>query len=125
MEGRDDAIVSFSVDYKPTLAQYSAKAWAMDYRQLRILYEQWNGRVFLCRGTIIDSYIGDDDIQYLVMNVGNEEEEKLVILQNLTSTTTPTYGVVYDAYADVIGREMYKANRYPMLAARYMDVYDK
>lgn len=123
MDGREDAIVSFNVNYMPTLAQYSAKAWAMDYRQLNLLYEQWNGRVFLCKGKIIDSYT-ENDIQYLVMNVGSDDEQQLVLLQNYSSIQSPSYGVVYKAYADVVGKEMYNTERYPVLAARYMDVAD-
>lgn len=121
MEGREDAVVSLSINYKPTLAQYSAKAWAMDYRQLNLLYEQWNGRVFLCKGMIVDTYI-ENDIQYMVMDVGTNGETQLVLLQNYTSTQSPSYGVVYRAYADVVGKEMYQTDRYPVLAARYMDV---
>lgn len=121
MEGREDAVVNFNVNYMPTLAQYSAKAWAMDYKQLNSLYEQWNGRVFLCKGKIIDSYT-ENDIQYLVMNVGTDDMQQLVLLQNYTSIQSPSYGVVYKAYADVVGKEMYNTNRYPVLAARYMDV---
>ncbi len=121
MEGREDAIVSFEVNYKPTLAQYSAKAWAMDYKQLNSLTEQWVGRVFLCKGVIVDSFI-KNDISYLVMDVGTDGTQQLVLLENYTSTQSPSYGIVYKAYADVVGKEMYQAVRYPVLAARYMDV---
>ena len=33
-------------------------------------------------------------------------------------------GPTYDIYADVIGRYMYNSEYYPMLAARYIDLYE-
>lgn len=122
MEGREDATISFSVNYKPTLAQYSAKAWAMDYPQLSMYFENWMGRIFLCEGPIVDIFTLDDE-QYLVMDVGTEGEQQLILLQNDTSITSPSIGQKYSAYADVIGREFYMTDYYPTLVARYMDLY--
>ena len=121
MEGREDAVVSLTIDYQPTLAAYSAQAWAMDYDQLRRLYEQWNGQVFLCEGPIIDSF-EEEGATYLVMNVGTEASPQLVILENRSAATDIRFGRSYTAYADVSGRHMYEAEYYPMLVARYMDL---
>ena len=120
MDGREDAVISFSVNYKPTLAQYSAKAWKMDYEQLRKYYENWTERIFLCKGPIVDKFT-EEDIEYLVMNVSTTSEVQYVILQNYTNTS-PGTGARYAAYADVVGRRFYKDQYYPMLAARYMDL---
>ena len=120
MDGREDAVISFSVNYKPTLAQYSSKAWKMDYEQLRKYYENWIERIFLCKGPIVDKFT-EEDIEYLVMNVSTTSEVQYVILQNYTSTS-PGTGARYAAYADVVGRRFYKDQYYPMLAARYMDL---
>lgn len=121
MEGRDDAVISLTIEYEPTLAAYSAQAWAMDYDQLRRLYEQWNGQVFLCVGPVIDSF-EENGSTYLVMNVGTDAEPQLVILENQSATTDISFGRSYTAYADVSGRHMYNAEYYPMLVARYMDL---
>lgn len=121
MEGKQDAIISMNVDYKPTLAEYSAMAWAMDYSQLRRLYEQWDGQVFKCEGPIID-VVYEDDASYLIMNVGTDAEQNLLILENKTSIKEPSFGRSYTAYADVSGRRMYNALYYPALTARYMDL---
>lgn len=124
MEGRADAVVSFTVNYKPTLAAYGDKAWKLekaDYEQLCLLFEEWHGKVFKCNGTIVDSWLDGDD-RYLVMDVGSGDETRLIVLQNLT-TITPNYGPKYSAYADVLGRYLYKDSYYPLLAARYMDLY--
>ena len=120
-EGKEDAVISFTVNYLPSLAEYSAKAWAMDYKQLKSLFEQWNGRVFQCKGELIDSFT-EGDTQYVVMDVGDSNEQQLVILENKSSMTSPTMGRRYVAYADVSGQHMYKSNYYPMLVARYLDV---
>lgn len=123
MEGRDDAVISFTVNYKPTLAQYSAKAWKMDYPQLSVYFENWLERIFLCEGSMIDKFTGDDGVEYLVMDVGTDGVQQLVILQNYT-TISPSLGPKYTAYADVTGRYFYQNQYFPMLAARYMDLYE-
>ena len=120
-DGKSDAVISFTVDYLPSLAEYSAKAWAMDYPQLKSLFEQWNGRVFQCKGELIDSFT-EGDTQYVVMDVGDSSQQQLVILENRSSMTSPTLGRRYVAYADVSGQHMYKSSYYPMLVARYLDL---
>lgn len=120
MPGKKDASISFTVNYLPSLAEYSAKAWAMDYERLKLMFEQWNGRVFQCRGELIDSFV-DGDKTYVVMDVGDDEQE-LIILENRTTLTSPALGRRYEAYADVDGQHMYKSTYYPKLVARYMDL---
>lgn len=117
MAGKRDSIISFYVDYVPAKAEYSRNAWAMDYAQLRSLYEQWNGRVFLCKGKIVDMYY-EGEMQYSVMDVGKDEPQ-LVILENQSDVGSLNIGAKYEVYADVAGRLLYKANYYPYLIARY------
>lgn len=124
MEGREDAVISFTVNYFPNLAVYSAKAWKMDYDELRKLFEQWTGKVFLCKGAIIDHF-SDDGVDYLVMDVGTADNPQLIVLENQTSIASPAIGPRYSAYADVSGRRMYNSKYYPMLIARYMDLADQ
>ena len=121
MAGREDAVISLTVDYEPTLAAYSAQAWAMDYEQLRRLYEQWHGQVFLCEGPIIDT-VEEEGVTYLIMNVGSDAEPQLVVLENRSSVADVSLGRRYAAYADVSGRYMYQAEYYPLLITRYMDL---
>lgn len=123
MEGRNDAVISLNVNYTPTLAQYSAKAWKMDYVQLKKYFENWLERIFLCEGPVVDKF-QDGETEYLVMDVGDGDTQQLVVLQNYTSLS-PSLGPEYSAYADVTGRYFYNSEYYPMLAARYMDLSDK
>ena len=120
-EGRQDAVISFTVNYLPSLAEYSAKAWAMDYPELKRTFAQWNGRVFLCRGELIDT-LSDGENTYVIMDVGDSKEQQLIVLQNVSSLQQPTMGRRYMAYADVAGQYMYKSKYYPLLIARYMDL---
>lgn len=120
MPGKQDAQISFTVNYLPSLAEYSAKAWAMDYDRLKLMFEQWNGRVFQCKGELIDSFV-DGDKTYVVMDVGGEDQQ-IIILENRSSLTSPSLGRRYTAYADVDGQHMYKSQYYPKLVARYMDL---
>lgn len=119
-EGRQDAVISFTVNYVPSLAVYSAAAWKMDYQQLRVLFEQWTGQVFLCEGPVIDVFTAEDQ-EYIVMDVGTEGIEQLVILENL-SKNTPSIGPKYTAYADVNDRYMYNSKYYPKLRCPYIDL---
>ena len=121
MPGKEDAVVSFSVNYKPSLAEMSGKAWAMDYEQLRVLFENWRFQSFACKGQIIDAFTGDDGTPYLVMDVG-ENDRQLIILENQSSDANPTLGRRYLAYAYVDGQLMYQSQYYPKLIALYLDV---
>lgn len=118
-EGKQDAVVTLGVEYFPTLGDYTKNAWAMNYDQLRNLYEQWSGQVFSCKGVIIDIY-ESNGASYLVMDVGSDGIEQLVILENKSAVAEPYIGQKCNAYADVNGRSMYKDQYYPMLTARYI-----
>ena len=120
--GKEDAVISFPVNYKPSLAEMSGKAWAMDYEQLRMLYENWRYKSFACKGQIIDSFTDDNGAQCLVMNVGTDKERQLIILENQSSLTNPTLGRRYMAYAYVEGQQMYQSQYYPKLIVLYLDV---
>jgi hypothetical protein len=119
--GKADSVISLTINYLPTLDEYSRKAWAMDYESLSRMFEQWAGRIFLCEGEIVD-VVYEGDVQYVIMDVGTAEEKQLLALENLSSVGTPSSGAVYSAYADVDGRFMYDGHYYPKLKARYMDI---
>ena len=127
MDGRADAEVHFDVNYTPTLANYSAAAWPLDenYDQLVRLYAQWQDRVFLCVGKIVDIREEDGE-ELLVMDISGDGS-KLVILVNESNFGTPMLGETYSAYAHVSatgdGRYMYNATYYPRLITLYMDLY--
>ena len=118
--GREDAVISFNVNYKPSLAEMRDRAWAMDYPQLRVMFENWRYQSFACKGPVIDSFT-DGDTTYLVMDVGKDERQ-LVILANESAVTAPTLGRRYLAYAYVDGQYMYQSEYYPRLVALYLDV---
>ena len=108
------------MNYVPSLAVYSAAAWKMDYQQLRTLFEQWTGQVFLCEGPVVDVFEAEG-VQYIVMDVGKDGVEQLVVLENL-SKNTPSIGPSYTAYADVNDRYMYNSKYYPKLRCPYIDL---
>ena len=109
------------MNYQPSLAELSGRAWAMDYEQLRVLFENWQYQSFECKGTVIDSFTDDDGRRCLVMDVGTDERQ-LVILVNQSSVQNPILGRKYQAYAYVNGQHMYQSEYYPMLICLYMDV---
>ena len=117
-EGKSDAVINLTVEYRPTPAIYAANAWAMNYDELRRLYEQWNGQVFSCHGTIVDAY-ESEGTSYLVMDVGSVDQQ-LIVLENKSTVAKPEIGQICTALADVSGRSMYHDQYYPMLIARYI-----
>ena len=122
-DGRQDARLSFNVRYKPTLADYSAKAWRMDYRQLSQLFEQWRNRVFQCKGELVDITTGENDETFWIMDVSEvNDEPQLVVLENQSNVKTVTPGRRYIAYAHVNGQYMYNASYYPRLTCLYIDL---
>lgn len=122
-DGRQEARLSFNVRYKPTLADYSAKAWKMDYRQLSQLFEQWRNRVFQCRGELIDITAGENGETFWIMDVSDvNDEPQLLVLENQSNVKTVTAGRRYIAYAHVNGQQMYNAAYYPKLTCLYIDL---
>lgn len=118
MDGRRDSAISFYVNYLPAKAEYTRNAWTMDYAQLKMYYQQWNGRVFLCIGKIVNLYT-ENGTTYAIMNVGNDADVKLVALENQSNVGRFNVGSEYAVYADVAGRIFYDTNYVPYLIARY------
>ena len=122
-DGRQDARLSFTVRYKPTLADYSAKAWRMDYKQLSQLFEQWRNRVFQCKGELVDITTGENGETYWIMDVSEvNDNPKLLVLENQSNVKNVTPGRRYIAYAHVDGQQMYNAAYYPKLICLYIDL---
>jgi hypothetical protein len=119
--GLTDSVVSVHVNYVPSLNEYSRKAWKMDYKNLLLTYRQWFGKIFLCKGRIVE-ILQDETPPLIVMNVGTEDAPQYVILDNASSTASPSVGVTYTAYADVAGNGnyFYGDGYCPRLTARYI-----
>lgn len=123
MEGKADSVISLNITYKPTIDEYSRKAWKIEdnYTTLCELFEQWTGRIFKCTGEVVD-VVYEDEVQYVIIDVGTDGTQQLLVLENQSSLGSPTRGKVYVAYADVSGRHMYNTHYYPMLIARFLDL---
>lgn len=119
MEGKADSVLSIEVDYLPGFEDYAKLAWAMEYSSLCAMFEEWEGKVFKCTGTIKDVFMVED-VQYLIMDVGPEGTEQLIVIENYSKVEEPVVGNRYTAFADVYGRYMYQGNYHPRLKGRYM-----
>lgn len=120
MEGKQDSVLSLSVNYTPSLNEYSRKAWKMDYPSLSKLSETWEGRIFACNGTILEVLSTEPSV--VVMDVSEDGGTvQPIILENLSATALPEVGKRYRAFADVVGYEYYGKNQVPKLTARFMD----
>ena len=113
-DGRADAEIHFTVNYRPTLANYSIAAWDLGGK-LRsaapALCAVDRPRVPLRRREVIDVFTEGED-QYIVMDTSGDRQD-LVVLINESNTGTPIIGREYSAYAHVEGRYMYKASLLP------------
>lgn len=119
MEGKADSVLTLEVDYMPGFEDYAKLAWAMNYADLCAMFEEWEGNVFKCSGTVLDVFMVED-VQYLIMDVGPEGTPQLIVLENYSKVEEPQIGSYYTAFADVYGRYMYEGNYHPRLKARYM-----
>ena len=119
MPGKQDSVESVTVYYVPTLNAYSRSAWAMDYENLSKIYDVWEGRIFQCKGTVIEVTVEGDE-QTVILDVGPKGTPQYVVLTNYSSIGTPLVGHYYDTYADVTGSQFYGDKRCPKLACRYM-----
>ena len=61
-----------------------------------------------------------EDVQYLIMDVGTDGTEQLIVIENYSKVEEPVVGNRYTAFADVYGRYMYQGNYHPRLTGRYM-----
>lgn len=114
--GKATTRVEHIVTYVPNVDIYSRKAWdivtqytdLMDNLSTRVNSQQ----IYVCSGTIVS--IETTKPQRAFMNVGTEDSELLIYVEN-SSKTTWEVGVHYDLYADAYG--MYDSK--PWLIVRY------
>ena len=111
--GCQNAVISFDVNYLPTLPEYAKDPWRIieNYDNMLRMYEQWKGRVFRCRGTAVK--VLDDRV--FIMDVG---DGYLLAIENATSVQVKEGGV-YDFYADLNGLYDSTDGNIPYLIARY------
>lgn len=128
--GKEDSVITHNVYYLPTEAEYSAKAWKMDYSALLNYYEVWAGRIFLSQGEVVEILpepTAEPDAteapasadtavsnQMLLLDVGDDKEQ-LVYIENYSSVVVEA-GKSYKMFADVVGLK----SGYPYLIARYV-----
>ena len=122
--GKEDSVITHTIYYLPTEAEYSAKAWKMDYDALCSYYKSWIGRIFLCRGTVkeimptatAEPESGETTVanQQLLLDVGDGKEQ-IVYIENYSDVNVEV-GKEYKMFADVAGLQ----DGYPYLIARYV-----
>ena len=122
--GKESSVITHNIYYLPTEAEYSSKAWKMDYDALSNYYKGWIGRIFLCQGTVKeilpaptaepDSTENSISNQLLLLDVGSGKEQ-IVYIENYSSLSAEV-GKEYKMFADVAGIR----DGYPYLIARYV-----
>lgn len=122
--GKESSVITHNIYYLPTEAEYSSKAWKMDYDALSNYYKGWIGRIFLCQGTVKeilpaptaepDSTENSISNQLLLLDVGSGKEQ-IVYIENYSSLNAEV-GKEYKMFADVAGIR----DGYPYLIARYV-----
>lgn len=120
--GLQDSVVSFNVYYVPSINEYSRKAWKMDYQNLLYCWQEWDGRVFACKGTIVA--IMDDDPDTLVIDISDDGSGKYLVIKNMSDKKITETGGRYVIYADVSGQGEYEGKTYTRLIGRYAESLD-
>lgn len=118
--GKATTRVEHVVYYVPNIDVYSRKAWDIQ-TQYTDLMDNLNVRkaksqIYVCKGTI--TKIDTTKPQRAYMNIGTEENPRLIYVEN-SSKTTWEEGQFYRLYADAYG--MYDS--VPWLIARYTYTY--
>ena len=118
-EGRADSTITHTVYYMPNADIYTRRAWDLSsqYTDLINYINMRKGTIYVGTGTI--ERIISTAPQMAVMNIGDENFERLVMLEN-SSKTTWVKGTKYRIYGDVYG--MY--DTIPRLTVRYTYLMD-
>ena len=113
-EGRADSVITHTVYYMPMADVYTRRAWDLDsqYSDLINYISIRKGTIYV--GTGVIKRIISSTPQLAVMDIGNENLEKLVLLEN-SSKTTWMVGTKYRIYGEAYG--LY--DTMPRLTVRY------
>ncbi len=117
-EGRKDSVLTWKVNFMPNVAEYSRKAWKMDYEALMEHAEAWTGRIFLCNGCVVSS-ITTDEVITVIMDVGVDTPQ-LIALENQTANANLKPGERYSIFAHVTGFATHEDQEIPALTGRYL-----
>lgn len=121
-DGCEDSVVSFNVYYVPAIGEYSRTAWKMDYQNLLYCWQEWDGRVFACTGTI--AAIMEDDPETLVIDISDDGSGRYLVIKNMSDKEITQVGARYTIYADVSGQADYEGRTYTRLIGRYAEKLD-
>ena len=121
-DGIRDSVISFDVYYVPDISVYSRSAWKMDYQQVLYCWDIWEGRVFVCKGVVVD--VLDDNPNILVMDVSGDESGQYLVIQNESDLPITESGGSYTIYADISGQADYHDRTYTRLIGRYAERTD-
>ena len=113
-EGKADSVITHTVYYMPNADIYTRRAWDLDaqYTDLVNYITMRKGTIYMGTGTI--TRIVSTTPQMAIMNIGTDNFEKLVMLEN-SSKTTWTIGTKYRIYGEAYG--LY--DTMPRLTVRY------
>ena len=111
---QDIVVITHTVYYMPNADIYTRRAWDLDaqYTDLVNYITMRKGTIYMGTGTI--TRIVSTTPQMAIMNIGNDNFEKLVMLEN-SSKTTWTVGTKYRIYGEAYG--LY--DTMPRLTVRY------
>ena len=113
-DGKADSVITHTVYYMPNADIYTRRAWDLDaqYTDLVNYITMRKGTIYMGTGTI--TRIVSTTPQMAIMNIGTDNFEKLVMLEN-SSKTTWTIGTKYRIYGEAYG--LY--DTMPRLTVRY------
>jgi hypothetical protein len=106
--------ITYRIERKPEISEYTKSAWVMDYSYLSSSTSSLIGRIFECKGTVLQK-LDDETSNYYLFDVGTNGVTQVIVLEYNGSTELKD-GTYYIIFADVIGTY----NEYPLLAGRFI-----
>jgi hypothetical protein len=100
--------------HKPLLADYSKKAWPLDYDTLMAASDKMIGNIYKIQGVVVKKYESDVSDYYL-FNAGTLENAKQIVVE-YTKEDGLKLNQYYQIFADVTGTY----DNHPVLTARFV-----
>lgn len=79
MAGKEDSSITHTIIYSPNLDEYSRNAWQMDYDHVWQNRSAFQGRIFECRGKVVETL--SDNPYIFTFNVGTEDDPDLIVVE--------------------------------------------
>jgi hypothetical protein len=87
MEGKKDSVLHLIIENSTTEAEYTSRAWAPEYNDLKANPDLHNGRIFVFEGTVKDIIALGDKSSFIVDIANGAQSPQLIFVECWENTT--------------------------------------